>query len=95
MPREREGSTSALGVLAEWPSEADYHRFLRTPSEDVAKKLVAFLGAAHDIGKATAVPQSKPSFYCSPGSEWEFLENLTEPPTGAGLFTSSFPHARG
>ena len=40
-PREREGSTSALGVLAEWPSEADYHRFLRTPTRTY-KKLVAF-----------------------------------------------------
>lgn len=49
---------------------------LSDPSEDTAKNLVGFLGSVHDIGKATPVFQSKPSYYRSPDLEGELLEKL-------------------
>lgn len=51
-------------------------RSLSQPSEELAKNLVGFLGAVHDIGKATPVFQTKPSFYCSPDLERELIEKL-------------------
>lgn len=51
-------------------------RSLSLPSETVAKNLVGFLGAVHDIGKGTPVFQSKPSFHQSPDLDGELLEKL-------------------
>ena len=49
---------------------------LSQPNEEMAKNLSGFLAATHDIGKATPVFQSKPSFYQSHDLDRELLEKL-------------------
>lgn len=49
---------------------------LSQPSEELAKNLVGFLGAIHDLGKATPIFQSKPSFTSSRDLDNELLEKL-------------------
>lgn len=49
---------------------------LSQPDEEHAKKLVGFLGAVHDIGKATPAFQSRPSFSNSRDLDGELLEKL-------------------
>lgn len=49
---------------------------LSQPDEDLAKNLAGFLAAIHDIGKATPVFQSRPSFYQSPDLDKVLLEQL-------------------
>jgi CRISPR-associated endonuclease/helicase Cas3 len=49
---------------------------LRSPSEQLARQLVRFLGAVHDLGKATPVFQSRPSHFSSRDLDWELLEKL-------------------
>lgn len=49
---------------------------LSEPNEELAKNLVGFLAATHDLGKATPVFQSRPSFHQSPDLDNELLEKL-------------------
>lgn len=49
---------------------------LGQPDEEKAKNLAGFLAATHDIGKATPVFQSRPSFYQSPDLDGALLEKL-------------------
>ena len=49
---------------------------LDTSTEEVAVKLVRFLGATHDLAKATPVFQAKPGFNNSPDLDKELIERL-------------------
>lgn len=49
---------------------------LSQPSEELAKNLAGFLAAAHDLGKATPVFQSRPSYHQSPDLDRELLDKL-------------------
>lgn len=67
-----------------WLSEGQRQHIigsLSTPSEDVAVSLVEFLGAIHDLGKATPVFQIKTGFTNSPDLDSLLMEKLE----GAGF----------
>lgn len=67
-----------------WLSEGQRQHIigsLSTPSEDVAISLVEFLGAIHDLGKATPVFQIKTGFANSPDLDSLLIEKLE----GAGF----------
>lgn len=49
---------------------------LSQPNNELAKNLVGFLATLHDIGKATPVFQSRPSFHQSPDLDRELLDKL-------------------
>lgn len=62
-----------------WLSEGQRQHIigsLSTPSEDVAVSLVEFLGAIHDLGKATPVFQIKTGFTNSPDLDSLLMEKL-------------------
>lgn len=49
---------------------------LDSPTEAIAVKLITFLGATHDLAKATPVFQAKPGFNNSPDLDQELIERL-------------------
>lgn len=49
---------------------------LDSPTEEMAVKLVRFLGATHDLAKATPVFQAKPGYNNSPDLDQELIERL-------------------
>ncbi len=72
--------TEVMKLLWEhWLSENQRQEIissLSNPSDKMAKNLAGFLAATHDIGKATPVFQSKPSFHQSLDLDGELLEKL-------------------
>ncbi|CAM3211168.1 CRISPR-associated helicase Cas3' [Lactiplantibacillus plajomi] len=76
-----------------WISDGVRQRLAAGMSVDEAQKLVKFLGAIHDVGKATPVFQSKQSWNHNADLDETLLEKLK----GAGfsdLRDSSFPDAK-
>lgn len=59
-----------------WLSQNQRDILTTTMSEDLAQRLVKFLGATHDIGKATAVFEDKPSYSHSRSLDEEVIERL-------------------
>lgn len=72
--------TEVMKLLWEhWLSDSQRQEIISSlsqPSEKIAKNLAGFLATTHDIGKATPVFQSKPSYYQSPDLDGELLEKL-------------------
>lgn len=62
-----------------WLSQGQRQLIIRSLSdadEDVAKKMVNFIGLIHDIGKATPAFQTKRSFYASTDLDQQLIDGL-------------------